>query len=106
MTVVYCMTPPNWYKLQQEGLARHGEALMAIHRAVLERYAAKVDEYRARAEKAGYTKDHPVVDALVKHAAAARMEVPSPWIPKPEIPRLEIPTPEFPKFDFTAPPKP
>ena len=58
---------------------------------------ARVDVYRARLEKAGYTKEHPVVEALVKHAAA-RMDA-----PKPEKPPLELP--ELPKFDFTAPPR-
>ena len=101
----------NWYKLEQEALARRSEAWMTTHLAVLECYAAKVDAYRARVEKAGYTKEHPVVDALVKHAAAARMDVPNPWMPKPEIqiPPLEPPTldlPKLPKFDFTAPPRP
>lgn len=111
----------NWYKLQQEALARRSEAWMTTHLAVLECYAAKVDACRARVEKAGYTKEHPVVDALVKHAAAARMDVPNPWIPKPEIqiPPLEPPTldlpkleisplelPKPPKFNFTAPPRP
>ena len=70
-----------------------------VYRTVLDRYAAKVDEWRLRAENAGYTKDHPVVEALSKHAAAARMDV-----PKLEIPPLELP--ELPKFDFTAPPTP
>lgn len=75
----------------QEELARRGEELTAIHRAVLDRYAAKVDEVRLRAESYGYTKDHPVVDALSKHAAAARMDFPNPWAPNPEIPQVEIP---------------
>ena len=75
----------------QEKLARRGEELTAIHRAVLERHAAKVDECRELIEKAGYTKDNPVVDALSKHAAAARMYFPNPWAPNPEIPQVEIP---------------
>ena len=100
----------NLYQTQQEALARRSEEWMTTHLAVLEYYAAKVDACRARVEKAGYTKEHPVVDALVKHAAAARMDVPNPWMPKPEIqiPPLEPPTlelPELPKFDITAPPK-
>lgn len=74
----------NLYKLQQD-------ELLAIHRAVLDRYAAKVDEVRLRAESYGYTKDHPVVEALSKHAAAARMDFPNPWAPNPEIPQVEIP---------------
>ena len=78
----------------------------------MECYAARVDVYRARLEKAGYLKEHPVDEALTKHAAA-RMNVPKPEKPplepptldmlKPEIPPLELP--EMPKFDFTAPPR-
>ena len=110
---------PNWHKLQQEALARRSEAWMTTHLAVLECYAARVDACRARLEKAGYTKDHPIVYALTKHAAAARMDFPNPWTPKPEtpplepltlaLPKLEIPPlelPELPKFDITAPPMP
>lgn len=105
----------NWHKLQQEALARRSEVWMATNLAALEYYAARVDVYRARLEKAGYTKEHPVVEALVKHAAAARMDVPKPEKPPLEpplepptldIPKLEIPPlelPEMPKFDFTAP---
>lgn len=89
----------NLHQTQQEALARRGEALMATHLAVLECYAARVDLFRARLEKTGYTKEHPIVDALAKHAAAARMDV-----PKLEIPPLELP--ELPKFDFKAPPAP
>ena len=103
---------PNWHKLQQEALARRSEAWRTTHLAALECYAARVDVYRARLEKAGYLKEHPVDEALTKHAAA-RMNVPKPEKPplepptldmlKPEIPPLELP--EMPKFDFTAPPR-
>lgn len=87
----------NWYEFQQEVLARRSEAWMATQLAALECYAAKVDAYRARFEKAGYLKEHPVVEALTKHAAA-RMDV-----PQPEKPPLGLP--ELSKPDFTAPPR-
>ncbi len=42
----------NWYKLQQEALARRSEAWMTTYRAVLELYAARLDEFRLRVENA------------------------------------------------------
>lgn len=66
----------NWHKLQQEALARRSEAWMATHLAALECYAVRVDAYRARVEKAGYSKEYSVDEVLVKQAAA-RMDVPA-----------------------------
>lgn len=87
----------NWHKLQQEALALRSEAWMATHLAALECYAARVDAYRARLEKAGYSKEHPADETLAKHATV-RMDV-----PQPEKTPLELP--ELPKPDFTTPPR-
>ena len=95
----------NWHLIQKEKLARRSEAWMTTHRAVLELYAERLDEFRLRVENAGYSKEHPVVDASIKHTASARMDVPKLWIHKPEIPLLEPPMinlPDPPSFDFTA----
>ncbi|WP_423454222.1 hypothetical protein [Ottowia sp. VDI28] len=78
-----------------------------VYRARVERYAAEVDRYRLVAEKAGYGKDHPLVQALMEQAKAESIDLPeAPTFEPPELPNLPvlaIPRIEIPDPSITAP---
>lgn len=89
---------PQWEILWKQDLERRAEearAPMERNRCLMDVYQAKVDAYIAIAERAGFTKDHPLVQEMAKHLP----DMPAMKLPEfdvatiaiPSIPVLDIP---------------
>lgn len=89
---------PQWETFWKQDLERRAEearALMERNRCLMDVYRAKMDAYIAIAERAGFTKDHPLVQEMAKHLP----DMPAMKLPEfdvatiaiPSIPALDIP---------------
>lgn len=96
----------DWVNLWKEDIERRAaeaQAPMEQYKARLDEYAALVDHFRARAEAAGITEDHPLVRVLAQGAAAMKLEIPAvPLIEPPPLPDLPEPPKVYP--DLPEPP--
>lgn len=85
----------DWQKLWKQDLERRAEearALMERNRCRMDVYRAKMDAYIAIAERAGFTKDHPLVQEMARQLPdMPAMKPPEFDIPHPSIPVLDIP---------------
>ena len=96
---------PQWEILWKQDLERRAaeaRAPMERHRCIMDVYQAKVDAYIAIAERAGFNKDHPLVQEMARQLPdmpamkppefdVATIDIPSIDIPPPSIPVLDIP---------------
>lgn len=96
---------PQWETLWKQDLERRAEEARAPierNRCLMDVYQAKVDAYIAIAERAGFNKDHPLVQEMARQLPdmpamkrpefdVATIDIPSIDIPPPSIPVLDIP---------------
>jgi hypothetical protein len=96
---------PQWETFWKQDLERRAEEALAPierNRCLMDVYQAKVDAYIAIAERAGFNKDHPLVQEMAKQLPDmpamklpefdfATINIPSIDIPPPSIPVLDIP---------------
>ena len=86
---------PQWETFWKQDLERRAEearALMERNRCLMDVYQAKMDAYIAIAERAGFTKDHPLVQEMARQLPdMPAMKPPEFDIPPPSTPVLDIP---------------
>ena len=86
---------PQWEILWKQDLERRAaeaRAPMERNRFLMDVYQAKVDAYIVIAERAGFNKDHPLVQEMARRLPdMPAMKLPEFDIPPPSIPVLDIP---------------
>lgn len=95
---------PQWEILWKQDLERRAaDALAPIerYRCLMEVYQAKMDAYIAIAERAGFTKDHPLVQEMAKHLPdMPAMKLPEFDVAEIDIPLIDIQPPQLPVLDI------
>lgn len=95
---------PQWEILWKQDLERRAADALApieLNRCLMEVYRAKMDAYIAIAERAGFNKDHPIVQEMARQLPdMPAMKPPEFDVAEIDIPLIDIQPPQLPVLDI------
>ena len=95
---------PQWEILWKQDLERRAaeaRAPMERNRSLMDVYQAKVDAYIVIAERAGFNKDHPLVQEMARQLPdMPAMKLPEFDVAEIDIPLIDIQPPQLPVLDI------